>query len=78
MTAMTEHELDIERRLTAIEAKYERTVEDLEKVANQLSVITSKLDKYEGKWGGVIMVVTALATMMAIFWDGLRESIFGR
>jgi len=75
---MTEHELDIERRLTAIEAKYERTVEDLEKVSNQLSIITSKLDKYEGKWGGVIMVMSAVTALMAVFWKSIHEVLFGR
>jgi hypothetical protein len=74
---MTEHELDIERRLTAIEAKYERTVEDLEKVSNQLSIITSKLDKYEGKWGGVIMVMSAVTALMAVFWKSIHEVLFG-
>ncbi len=75
---MNDHELDVERRLTALEAKYERTVDDLEKVCSQLATITSKLDKYEGKWGGVIMVMTAVTTLLAIFWDGVREVIFGR
>lgn len=75
---MNEHELDVERRLTALEAKYERTVDDLEKVCSQLATITSKLDKYEGKWGGVIMVMTAVTTLLAIFWDGVREVVFGR
>jgi hypothetical protein len=75
---MDAHELDVERRLTALEAKYERTVDDLEKVCTQLASITSKLDKYEGKWGGVIMVMTAVTTLLAIFWDGVREVLFGR
>ena len=47
---MGEHELDIERRLTALETQHSRTIEDLEKVSSQLATITSKLDKYEGKW----------------------------
>lgn len=75
---MNDHELDVERRLTALEAKYERTVDDLEKVCAQLTIITSKLDKYEGKWGGVIMVMTAVTTLLAIFWDGVREVLLGR
>lgn len=75
---MNEHELQVESRLTALEAKYERTVDDLEKVCGQLTIITSKLDKYEGKWGGVIMVMTAVTTLLAIFWDGVREVLLGR
>ena len=75
---MDSHELDVERRLTALESKYERTVDDLEKVCSQLATITSKLDKYEGKWGGVIMVMTAVTTLLAIFWDSVREVLLGR
>lgn len=75
---MGEHELDIERRLTALETQHSRTIEDLEKVSNQLATITSKLDKYEGKWGGVIMVMSAVTALMAIFWKSLHEVFFGR
>lgn len=74
---MTHDEADLVSRVAKLEARHELVKEDLDSVAESLKSINSKLDKYEGRWGGIIMVVSALATMLAIFWSAIEKRLFG-
>ena len=74
---MTDNEASIVERLAKLEARHDLVKEDLDKVAEQLTKINSKLDKYEGRWGGILMVVSAVATMLAIFWSTIERKVFG-
>lgn len=73
---MTGDEADLVTRVAKLEARHELVKEDLDKVTEALTSINRKLDKYEGRWGGILMVVSAVATMLAIFWSTIEKRFF--
>lgn len=40
----------------------------LEDMHNDVKALNAKMNRYEGKWGGIILVVTAVGMFLKIEW----------
>lgn len=58
-------ELEIEHRLT----KVEEACSLIPKMSAQLDDITAKQARFDGRWGTMVMVGTAIWAMFAVFKD---------
>lgn len=70
---MDDRELEIEHRLTKLEEAYAL----LPAISEQLSTLTKKFAKYEGRWGAIILIVTAIWAIFSTFKDDLFNWVKG-
>lgn len=59
--------IDVIERLVRLETK----VEQLDSMAVTLSAIDKKLARYEGRWGVITIIGTALWAMFTVFKDDI-------
>jgi ABC-type Fe3+-hydroxamate transport system substrate-binding protein len=64
---MSDRDREIEHRLT----KVEEACALIPKMAEQMDAMAQKLAKYDGRWGTLLMVGTALWAMFAAFKDSI-------
>lgn len=71
-----EDRIMIERRLTELEVKTEAIDDKLKEliiIKSELSELISKLNKYERRWGNVVMIGTAVWAVFATFKDEIMK-----
>jgi len=70
---MDDYKLEIEHRLTRVE----EAVAVIPKMSEQVDTLANKFAKYEGRWGAITLIITAIWAMFSIFKDDLFNWIKG-
>lgn len=65
---MDEQQLDELQRLVRVEAELHYVKETVEKAAEKIDKLERKLERYEGKLGGIFMVLVALGALLKWLW----------
>lgn len=65
----TSREIEIEHRLT----KVEEACALLPEMASKLDSVSKKLAKYDGRWGAMIMLGTAIWAVFVVFKDNIMS-----
>lgn len=68
---MTDRDLEIERRLTALETESRDQIKLLEDLTETNQGLLLKMAKYEGRWGTLLMIICALWAVFAVFKDDI-------
>jgi hypothetical protein len=69
----TKHPSNIEKRLAHLEAMDEVRGKKQDEVINKLDTLTTRFDRYEAKWGGVMMIVSALVAIVMVLKDEVKR-----
>lgn len=80
--------LDLVQRVTRIETAYsdhhrallermDRIVEEGGKQEERLRAVENSLTKYQGFWGAITLIGSAIVTCVTLFWDFVKEKLFG-
>lgn len=77
MERVTRIETRFEEHHKDILAKFEQAVLVRAADAERTRKIEDSLTRYQGFWGAATLVASAVATFLMIFWDSLREKLFG-
>ena len=75
---MEEDRILIEHRLTSLEASVQLQAEQLKQlttIKTELEQLLNKFNKYERRWGNLVMVGTALWAVIATFKDEIFKLI---
>ena len=68
----------IERRLTKLETKDDIRGRKQDEIIKELHTLTTRFDRYEAKWGGVLMVFSALIAIVTVAKDAIMGWFNGR
>lgn len=77
MERVTRIETQFEEHHKDILAKFEQAVVIGASHADKIRKMEDSLTRYQGFWGAATLVASAVATFLMIFWDSLREKLFG-
>lgn len=70
--------MDIVQRVARLESEYEIMSKQHSGLTTRLDVLIRRFDRYEAKWGGVLMVLSALAALVLAFKAEIMRFLGGR
>lgn len=70
--------IEVIERLTKLETEQKTLAHQHSAITTKLDIMITRFDKYEAKWGGVVMVATALGAIVLALKAELLKWIGGR
>jgi esterase/lipase len=61
---------DVKTSMTELDSKFDREIKDVKDV---LAEIKEEFANLKGKWGGIVLVISAIGTALAMFWDSILK-----
>lgn len=70
--------IEIIERLTKLETEQKTLAHQHASISTKLDLLITRFTRYEAKWGGVVMVMSALAALVLAFKSELLKWMGGR
>ena len=70
--------IEMLERLTRLETEYKTLEHQHQSIQKKLDTLITRFDKYEAKWGGVLMVVSAVGAVVIAFKAELLKWVAGK
>jgi hypothetical protein len=70
--------IEMLERLTRLETEHKALEHQHQSIQKKLDMLITRFDKYEAKWGGVLMVVSAVGAVVIAFKSELIKWLAGK
>jgi hypothetical protein len=70
--------IEMLERLTRLETEYKTLEHQHGSIQTKLDILITRFNKYEAKWGGVVMVVSAIVAILIALKTELLKWLAGR